>query len=401
MAAEKFLTTSQYARKYGISRMQVIRLIRARKISARRVGRNWLITETPEVANQIEFEKTSSLTKWNKILQSKLHKSLKIEAEKDREIIYTHLHGLGLPHERCLAFQIGKFPSKKELEIVVGRIGYPYWISATPDLKASHLNRQTKLRLYDLNSGWKFINRLPEKEKYKIIIMEYADSPDFKGTALISPKGNGIVEFVTGDRHYILTRGFILTDPMLFDQEKIQRYSKVIAQAKQKELYERVRGIYGHLEFQYGKIQGRRCLTFFDYGEEKAYVEIDHIWDDLIDYFESKKKKNKKIVYGLPASPGKAAGRCFVIHHESMGMFGKVRKGDILVSDTTTPEMTPLMGKVAAIVTDLGGVTSHAAIVCRELRIPAVVGTGRATEQLKSGDRVEVDADRGRIKILS
>jgi phosphoenolpyruvate synthase/pyruvate phosphate dikinase len=400
MDNKKFLTTSQYARKYGISRMQVIRLIRAGKITAQRVGKNWMIIEKSESINQISLEKTSSLQKWNKIIQSKLNKKLKIETNKDREIIYARLHGLGLPHERCLAFSIGKFPTKTDFEIAVGRLGYPYWISAVPDTQVSYLNRQTKLRLYEIEAGWQFVNKLPEKEKYKIIVSQYPDDPDFKGTVLISPAGYGIAEFITGDRHYIMTRGFTLTDPMLFDQNEIQRYSKTISTAKQKNLYNLVRGVFGHLEIQFGKINKRRYLTFFDYNAEKAYIEIEQVWIDLVHYFKHKKKKQKKVIFGLPASPGKAIGRCVVLHHESVGMFEKVRKGDILVSDTTTPEMTSLLEKVVAVVADLGGVTSHAAIVCRELKIPAVVGTRNATEYLRTGEKLKVDADKGEVKII-
>jgi len=399
--SEKYLTVSQYAKKHGISKMQVIRLIRVGKILAQRLGKNWLITENTNGINQINLEKTTSLQKWNKIIQAKLHKTLEIEVNKDRELIYARLHSLGLPHERCLAFPVGHFPMKNEFEIAIGRIGKPYWISAVPDPNIRELNRQSKLGLYDINSGWQFINKLPEKEKYKIIVSQYPDDPDFKGTALVSPTGNGMAEFITGDRHYIMTRGFTITDPMLFDQKKIYRYSKTIPPVRQKNLYNLLRGIYGHMELQYGKINNRKSLTFFDYNEEKGYTEIDRIWKDLVNYFLSHKRKTKKVLYGLPASPGTVTGRCVVLHHEDLRMFEKVSKGDILVSDTTTPDMTPLMDKVAAIVTDLGGVTSHAAIVCRELRIPAIVGTQSATEHLHTGDRIRVNADKGEIEIIN
>jgi pyruvate,water dikinase len=58
------------------------------------------------------------------------------------------------------------------------------------------------------------------------------------------------------------------------------------------------------------------------------------------------------------------------------------------------------MKKAAAIVTDVGGITSHAAIVSRELQIPCVIGTGNATKIIKDGDRVEVDANNGFVKLL-
>jgi len=78
----------------------------------------------------------------------------------------------------------------------------------------------------------------------------------------------------------------------------------------------------------------------------------------------------------------------------------KMNQGDILVSIATDPDVVPAMKKAAAIVTEQGGVTSHAAIVSRELRIPCVIGTKIATRVLKDGDIVEVDANKGIVKII-
>ncbi len=78
--------------------------------------------------------------------------------------------------------------------------------------------------------------------------------------------------------------------------------------------------------------------------------------------------------------------------------FGKMEKDDILVSDTTGPEMIPLMEKAAAIVTDEGGMMSHAAIVSREFNIPCVVGTKYATKTFKDGDLIEVNANNGVVR---
>jgi phosphohistidine swiveling domain-containing protein len=82
------------------------------------------------------------------------------------------------------------------------------------------------------------------------------------------------------------------------------------------------------------------------------------------------------------------------------GDMGKMRKGDILVSIATDPDIVPAMKKAAAIVTEQGGVTSHAAIVSREMHIPCVIGTKVATKVLKDGDRVEVDATKGIVRKL-
>lgn len=78
----------------------------------------------------------------------------------------------------------------------------------------------------------------------------------------------------------------------------------------------------------------------------------------------------------------------------------KMQKGDILVSIATDPDIVPAMKKAAAIVTEQGGVTSHAAIVSRELKIPCVIGTKIATKVFQDGDTVEVDATKGIVKKL-
>lgn len=74
--------------------------------------------------------------------------------------------------------------------------------------------------------------------------------------------------------------------------------------------------------------------------------------------------------------------------------------GDILISPMTTPNLVTVMKKAAAIVTDEGGVTSHAAIAARELKIPCIVGTRFATEVIKNGDLVEVNADKGFVRLV-
>jgi phosphohistidine swiveling domain-containing protein len=78
----------------------------------------------------------------------------------------------------------------------------------------------------------------------------------------------------------------------------------------------------------------------------------------------------------------------------------ELKKDEILVSPMTTPDFLPAMEKAAAIITDEGGITCHAAIVAREIKKPCIIGTKIATQVLKDGDLVEVDADKGIVKIL-
>jgi len=101
------------------------------------------------------------------------------------------------------------------------------------------------------------------------------------------------------------------------------------------------------------------------------------------------------ILKGTPASLGIASGKVRLI--KNIKDEYKFQNGEILVAEITNPSMTVMMGKAVAIVTDIGGVTSHPAIVSRELGIPCVVATLKATKVLKDGMSVEVDGGKGLI----
>ncbi|MCA9702687.1 MAG: phosphoenolpyruvate synthase [Methanolinea sp.] len=103
----------------------------------------------------------------------------------------------------------------------------------------------------------------------------------------------------------------------------------------------------------------------------------------------------KIIVQGQGASPGIASGKVVIVR--DIKDAGKVKEGDILVTKMTNPDMVPAMRRVAAIVTDEGGMTCHAAIVSRELGTPAVVGTRNATTVLKPGQMITVDGEKGQV----
>ena len=104
-------------------------------------------------------------------------------------------------------------------------------------------------------------------------------------------------------------------------------------------------------------------------------------------------------VSGVVAQPGKAKGQARVI--SSVTQVVKFKPSEVLISPMTSPAYLSAIHRAAAIVTDEGGLTSHAAIISRELGIPCIVGTKIATQVFKDGDRVEVDAIKGIIKKLS
>lgn len=108
--------------------------------------------------------------------------------------------------------------------------------------------------------------------------------------------------------------------------------------------------------------------------------------------------RESQFLKGMPAMRGKVRGKVKVIFETAQ--LNKIKDGDILVAPMTTPDYVMAMKKVVAFVTDEGGITCHAAIVARELEKPCIVGTKIATQVLKDGDWVEVDANEGLVKIL-
>ncbi len=104
-------------------------------------------------------------------------------------------------------------------------------------------------------------------------------------------------------------------------------------------------------------------------------------------------------VKGSPAFQGKVTGKVKLVKDRSE--LHKIEKGDILITRLTTPDFVMAMEKAAAIITDLGGITSHAAILSRELGVPCIVGTEVATQVFKDGDLVEVEANKGVVRKIS
>src|SRR3989338_3508637 len=108
------------------------------------------------------------------------------------------------------------------------------------------------------------------------------------------------------------------------------------------------------------------------------------------------KTEHEDVIKGQVGQQGNVIGRVKLVFGPQHN--NKVQEGDILVAPATSPQFLPAMERAAAFVTDVGGITSHAAIVARELKKPCIVGTKNATRILKDDDLVEVDATKGIVK---
>ncbi len=125
---------------------------------------------------------------------------------------------------------------------------------------------------------------------------------------------------------------------------------------------------------------------------EKDFAELED------QYVEKHDSNQDGVIVGKTGNAGKVTGKVQIIH--SASALDEFAGGNILVTSYTAPEFVPIMKKAAGVITDTGGITSHAAIVSRELGIPCVVGAKIATQMLKDGDFVEVDATAGTVRIL-
>ena len=133
--------------------------------------------------------------------------------------------------------------------------------------------------------------------------------------------------------------------------------------------------------------------------QTRPVTTIDTINKKAKDTLDDIKIADTPYLTGAGASPGIASGTVKIL--KSPKELNKVKEGDVLVAKMTSPDYVPAMKKAAAIVTDEGGQTSHAAIVSRELGIPAVVGSREATKKLKDDQMVTVDGEKGHVYLGS
>ena len=145
------------------------------------------------------------------------------------------------------------------------------------------------------------------------------------------------------------------------------------------------------------------CAVLVEYGGKIIYrYENFKKNQQIIEEFYKNQvnfQQNNREIKGQTGCPGSVKGFVRIITNLKKEE-EKFKPGEILVTGMTRPEFVPLMKKTKAVITDEGGITCHAAIVSRELKIPCIIGTKIATKILKDGDFVEVDANKGVVRKL-
>ncbi len=163
-------------------------------------------------------------------------------------------------------------------------------------------------------------------------------------------------------------------------------------------MYELLERNVGNIELRLRKIKENECFIYQRINKKENVWFVENS-SSIINDIEKISLDNVTEFKGNPAYKGKVIGRVKLILINNPKRIN-FNKGDILVAISTNPNLLSFIEKAAAIITDEGGITCHAAIISRELKIPCIVGTKIATKVLKDGDLVEVDANKGVVKII-
>lgn len=140
-----------------------------------------------------------------------------------------------------------------------------------------------------------------------------------------------------------------------------------------------------------GKLKKRKYASMI-------FIDGKVVYSDKILVKDAINKHDSNILKGTPASSGKVKGIARIV--QGPRDFSKFKDGFILITFNTRPDFVTIMKKAKAILTQEGGITSHAAIVSRELRKPCIVGINSLLESVKGGDLLEIDADKGSVRIV-
>jgi phosphohistidine swiveling domain-containing protein len=252
-----------------------------------------------------------------------------------------------------------------------------------------------------------FVEQAVDTSKYRADFMPHAEDSAW-ATIFIVNKHGVQGEIIYGGHHQ-LTQGFHdAAAPMVFRYDfktwvvepvnedalahlkKLAELLYVPSKAKRDELAEKLGSTFvnGYLAGYFETTDSAMGTWYIDYSPTLGKMYADAVMRTNID-------SSNALVSGQTGSPGKSEGPVCIVAPDNLSVDFPV--GGVLVCPVTTPDYVPLMQKAAAIVTDQGGILSHAAIVARELHKPCIVGTGNATAVLKNGQNVMVDADAGTV----
>lgn len=350
-----------------------------------------------------------SLTEWLEDIKHTDVAMLRKEDNEKRERLRFLNNSIGLPFDKPTQFEaqelrddnpdFTKFLKERGQELCALRL-IPKTDSGLPKLRM-------RGKTIDDAYMW-FKDQDIDPKKYRADFVPHP--PDYSWATIFIANKHGIQGEIIYGGHHQLTQGFHDSQaPIAFRYDYKQwslephndqalAHLKTLAQfihvpdkVKQQELKQKLGSTFAHdyLQGYFETTDSSMGTWFIDYskmlGDKYADVVI-----------RTNAHQSAELVAGQTGSPGKAEGPVCIVSPDNLDI--DFPNGAVLVCQVTTPNYVPLMQKAVAIVTDQGGILSHAAIVARELHKPCIVGTSNATKELKDNDIVLVDADQGTVK---
>ena len=355
------------------------------------------------------YSKQISLSEWFEQINHSETEAMRIEDNDKRERLAVLNNVIYLPYDKPHQF--------KAIDIANETDAFKTFLSAHGDepcaLRLMPLKEGLpKLRMRgstirDVTNGW-FKEQNINLEDYRA---DYVPHPlhNIWSTIFIVNK-NGIFGEITKAGHHELTQGVFTEQPIIFQYDfkkwklstpdsKAEKHlvfliNHVLVEEEnvQHELNEKLNAVFSHnylcgyFESVFSK---EFSLHFIDYNRI-----LGAMYDDYVVQNNDSQSTTKERIKGFVGCPGKVIGKVRIVKQENITT-SKLNSDEILVCDMTTPEYVQLMKQSCGIITDRGGILSHAAIVSRELQKPCIVGTNNATKILKNGDTVELDAHNG------
>ncbi|MCL5090516.1 MAG: PEP-utilizing enzyme [Patescibacteria group bacterium] len=360
------------------------------------------------------YQTQISLTEWFLGIEHQETEAMRAEDNEKRERLKVLHEIIGIPIEVITQFKAIELVEKSErFEKFLKEHGEELCA-----LRLIPLDQNLpKLRMRGLSikkaaTEWFFEQKI-DPQKYKADFMPHSEK--YVWSTIFVVNEHGVFGEITKGGHFQLTQGFHEGfSPIVFsfdfkkwhfsreDLEAEKAIKKIvdIITVKDKKKKEILQEKFNS-EFAQNVLQG-----YFETVEVEEFglwfVDYNRILGKMYDnfIFETKSIKTEtKELSGMTASPGQATGKVKIISRETITE-ATIEEDEILVCDMTIPDCLFLMKKALAIVTDKGGILSHAAIISRELGKPCISATKVATTVLKNGDLVKVDADRGIVEII-
>lgn len=355
----------------------------------------------------VELLKTQkSLTEWLDDINHQDAEAIRREDNDKRERLKELNEIIGLPFDRPTQFEatdlanesprLKKYLSEHSEELCALRL-----MPKEDGLEKLRMRGKSVQGAYQ----W-FLEQNIDPSKYRADFIPHSEKSNWATIFIVN--GHGIQGEIIRGGHHQLTQGFHDNNrPMVFRYD----FKEWMVYPKNPKALEHLKGLARYLKVDIPSKQNdlkKKLSSTFSNSYLEGYFETtdsDEFGTWFIDYSQALGKMyanmvvkalsvNKEaLVTGLAGSPGKAKGPVKIVHPDQIDM--KFPVGAVLVCEVTTPNYVPLMQKASAIVTDQGGILSHAAIVARELKKPCIVGTGNATKKLKDGQRILVNADQG------